>query len=244
MACKNARLGLLFAGLVLLPSSARAYILPAPSILSIVAKHRARLGFKSIVATGKLRTGSGPAKDVWMGILAGRGHRTEVKTSDGTKVTLTTSDNRRFAFDLGSPAGAATRVKDDLFTNFLARPKIDPGGSRGVLFLKKNRIDDEVVSLGRHHRRVVYIIGAKPWETDRPQLWIDKELMVPVRLITLDGGQIRDLQLLEFGSGLTGAWLPRRIEVREGGTLIEATDFESVTPNGKIDEGLFSAPAS
>ena len=89
------------------------------------------------------------------------------------------------------------------------------------------RIDTEVVSLGRRGKTVVYIIGAKPWEPDKPQLWVDKDLRAPIRLISLDpnNSSIVDVQLIGLGSAQTEEWFPRRIEVRRDGALVETTTY-------------------
>lgn len=59
---------------------------------------------------------------------------------------------------------------------------LDEASARLLKTLAAVGIDSRVVSLGRNEEQIVYIIGAQPWEADRPQLWLDKVSFLPVRL--------------------------------------------------------------
>lgn len=58
---------------------------------------------------------------------------------------------------------------------------LDETSARLLKTLSSSGIDTKVVSLGRNGDQIVYIIGAQPWELDKPQLWLDKVTFLPVR---------------------------------------------------------------
>jgi hypothetical protein len=228
--------------LVLVPSIAAAYVQPAESILAAAAARRARIGFTTIVAEVIYEKGD-ERIPVWEAIKAGKAHRVEHRKPDATEVTLTV-EGKRWHFANGKSAGQPERINSDLMLTFLAGAGGEGGGKLGVLFLKKNQIGDEV-SLGRSvDKRIAYVIGGKSWESDKPQLWIDKEFLVPVRLITKgDDGSMIDIRLLGWGSGSTEEWYPRRIETYKNGQLVEATTYDRARLNETVESSLFEPPS-
>ena len=224
---------------------AAAYVLPADAILAGVAKRRSELGFETLVLEGYRGMARGPnAPTVWLAIKPGVGNRLEVKRGNETTVTLTVG-RRRWTFTEGSRPGRRERMRADLNVDFLGATELDPEGKRGLAFCDAHRIDDEIVNLGRIDQRVAYVIGAKSWEPDRPQLWIDKGFNVPVRLIAVDKKtkSVTDTRLLGYGSAQTGEWYPQRIEVWRDGELVERTMFTRARVNEPLNDGLFRPPS-
>lgn len=64
---------------------------------------------------------------------------------------------------------------------------LDEASARLLKTLTSAGIDTQVVSLGRNEDQIVYIIGAQPWELQKPQLWLDKVSFLPVRTRLLTG---------------------------------------------------------
>jgi outer membrane lipoprotein-sorting protein len=216
--------------LMVAPSIAAAYMPAADGILSSVAARRARIGFSTIVAEGHYEQGD-QRVPVWEAIKAGKARRIEYRKPAGTEVVVTTNGRRNSALA-------------DLIMTFLARSDPDPGGRQGLLFLKRHKIDELEVSLSRQQKRISYVIGAKPWETEKPQLWIDKEMLVPARLITKDDdGATLDIRLLDWGAGSTDEWYPRRIETYRNGQLAETYTYERAKLNEALAPSLFEPPS-
>ena len=222
--------------------SAYAYILPADAILSKVATHRSGLGIKTLTVEGVRKQGE-LTSPVWHGVRTGKAYRVQTAKNGRTQVDLTIGE-RRWSFVLGSAAGSPQRVNDDLILQFVLPKGRDPGGKRGLKFLARHKVDDETVSLSRLDSRICYVIGAKPWETNKPQLWIDKELNVPVRLVTIDKqtNVIREQRLIGFGGELVDQWFPRRIEYLENGKVVDSLEFSSIEVNPPLDNDLFAPP--
>lgn len=243
----NARLiaiALLGAGAVVtLASSAFAYILPAEAILNAVARRRAEIGFSTIVVEGTFQRGDGgPSLQVWEAIKANRAHRAERRDGTNTEVALTLP-GKHWSFKAGERAGAAQKWPGDLIFTFFGSTEKD--SARTSQFLRAHDIDENVVSLSRLDKRVAYVIGAKAWEENKSQLWIDKDLNLPIRLIQVDknSGAVTDTRLLGVGSAVTGEWYPQRIEVWQNGKLVEATTYTSARLNEEVSEDLFKPPS-
>ncbi|MEQ8278074.1 MAG: hypothetical protein RMA76_28495 [Deltaproteobacteria bacterium] len=225
-------------------SIAYAYILPADAILSSVSKRRSKIALKSLVVEGTLEVGTDAPHPVWEVLVPGKAHRIEHKLQDKT-IVQTTVGARRWTQTLGQAAERAKIVTDDPFMTFLGAASSDPGGKRGLAFCDRLKIDTSVVSLSRLDKRVAFVIGAKPWETNKPQLWIDKILRVPVRLVTVDGsGNVVDQQLHGFGSAVTGEWYPRTYERYDNGTLTQRVVYDQVQVNVPVEPQLLEPPTS
>ena len=223
---------------------ALGYILPAEAIMAGVARRRSDIGFSSIVLEGKHKRAEGTEEKVWEAIRVGKGHRVERKDAGGgTSVTLTLGQ-KRWTFKLGERPPAPERVNTDVLLGLVANTEKDPSGQRGLTLLKALGIDDTVVTMARLDKRIAYVIGAKPWELNKPQMWIDKELYVPVRVIQVDkkSGAVTDTRFLGIGSAVTGEWYPERIELWREGKLVESTTYSSVRLNEDVSEDLFRPP--
>ena len=113
-----------------------------------------------------------------------------------------------------------------------------------IMSLKGLGVNTEVVSYARFDGRVAYLIGSKPWETDRPQLWIEKDSHLPLRLVTFqkgaDGVMTRlDVRYLGWGSPVGGAWYPQTIEIWRGDKLLRRALTQNVERNVAVDATLF-----
>jgi hypothetical protein len=226
-----------------LPAIAFAYVLPAEAILSTMAKRRAEIAFNTIVAEGTYQPSGGASANVWEVLIPGRVRRIERKTPQVTEIQLM-RETKRWAYKLGDKGVAGQKFAGDLLLTFLGANDKDPGGSRGSAFIRARGIDESVVSLSRLDKRACYVIGAKPWETKKPQLWVDKEFYVPARLIEVDkqSGAVTDTRLLGYGSAVTGEWYPQRVEVWKDGNLVETTTYSSARLNEEVNDDLLKPP--
>ncbi|MGF1510985.1 MAG: hypothetical protein ACFB9M_15940 [Myxococcota bacterium] len=221
------------------PSLGSAYIDGVPVLLEKAAAKRAAFDLDSLVALGHRFEGE-QKLEVWEGYRVDMGFRREVRQDSDVNVTLI-HRNRIWSFRAGQTA-QPRRTRPNLFQTFIVHNRRDPSGQVGLLFLQAYGIDPSIVSLHRQDRRPVYIIGAKPWEPDKPQLWLDKELLVPVRLVHRDDGVKSETRLYGFDSPITGPFYPERIEEWRGEDLIRSTVFDRVDLNPALDARRFDAP--
>lgn len=222
-------------------SPAAAYILPADAILADMAERRAQLGFTTLIAEGYRGTAEDPNQHaVWWALKPGKGQRLEI-TNDAGKLVIVTAGRKRWTFREGEAPGKPQRVRADLMIDFLADTSGDKGSKRGLAFLDALKISDEQVHLGRLGDHIAYVIGGRAKETDKPQLWVDKNLLTPIRLITIDPSTKArsETRMVGFGSPLTGEWFPRRVEVWRDGAMIERTTIVRVRVNEPLADALF-----
>lgn len=226
------------AGIIAVP--AFGYILPADAILSGSISRRADLDISTLVFEGTHTVGGQPAP-LWGAIEAGRAVRMQTERDGGTKVDLLTK-GRRYNFTVGGAVSRPSTPKDDLLLTFVLPRSKDPGAKRSLAFLKRLGVDTEVVSMGRLDGRVAYVIGAKPWETNKPQMWLDKNLRVPLRLITTDGAVVKEQRLTGYGTEVVDQFFPRVIERLENGKVVDRIEIFHLDVNADVDRDLLAPP--
>jgi hypothetical protein len=138
-----------------------------------------------------------------------------LERDDGTKLLVRGTADRPNAIEEGPSGALLTLVR--LACPFVAYRGLNLPSATQLLqgVAQQNGVDLAGASgLSRLEDRVVYVLGAAPRDTSRPQLWIYKDSNAPARLITQGGA---DLRLLEYGSPAAADWFPRVIELWEGG---------------------------
>lgn len=181
--------------------------------------------------------------------LAPDGMRNEVDLPEGTRVQIVTA-KKRMMQEPGKPE-RVVRARPDLLVHFLAagapleRAELAERLERDLKALKVNL---DVVSYGRFGDHVAYVIGAKPWETDKPQVWLDKDSLLLLRVVQVEPGAgdgrvlRREIRLRGYGSPEGGSWFPKVIEEWEGDTLVKRSVTREVDKNEPLDKGLFELP--
>lgn len=218
--------------------NAFAFVLPTDAILSSVAKRRAQLVFKSLALHGRYKSGDEPERDVYE-VVTRKARRREIKTNDSTIVELVRGSSR-WLYRSGEPQPKPERITlPHLLDVFL----VSGNDQDAEKLLRAWDIDTKTVSLGRFEKRIAYVIGAKPWETDKPQLWVDKELMAPLRLMGKDAkGRRIEIRTLGYESAQTNEWYPQRVELLEDGKLVESVSYHRVELDPEFDPALLEAP--
>ncbi len=134
---------------------------------------------------------------------------------------------------------------DFLADVMVAAPPVDSAIAADKLIgaFKGLGVNTEVVSYARFDGRVAYLIGSKPWESDKPQVWIEKDSFLPVRIVTFQkapGGVVKlDIRYLGWGSPVGGAWYPQTIEIWRGDKLVRRSSTQNVERNAAVDATLF-----
>ena len=113
-------------------------------------------------------------------------------------------------------------------------------GSRYTSLFKSLGIDLKVDTVSRFHSRQAVILGAKNWERDRPQFWLDKELYLPLRLMVRDASALVDILWIGWGSKTGGDWFPDRIEIRIDGAVAETCRVTEVKSGVSMPDSLFA----
>jgi hypothetical protein len=153
-----------------------------------------------------------------------------------------------------SDAGVEVRVDgrgkappDFLLDQVTSSPPLDPDRAVDRFFRDMTAIgvNTEVVSFARFDGRVAYLIGSKPWENDKPQVWLDKDSLLVVRVVTLakgDDGKLHrnDVRYLGWGAPLVGNWFPSTIEWWIDDHLAKRSTVRNIERGISFEAGTFS----
>jgi outer membrane lipoprotein-sorting protein len=171
--------------------------------------------------------------------------RREIDDGNGTTVEVRGGGRRTVTEAGGAPKSSKQGL--DVLADIMTGSDLDPwpASQRLLTMIKGLGVNPEVVSYARFDGRVAYVIGAKPWETDKPQVWFDKDLLVPLRVITVSTEGTKtttlDIRYLGWGSPVGGAWYPAAIELWRGGALIRRSVTEGLERNIALDGVQFVA---
>jgi hypothetical protein len=157
-------------------------------------------------------------------------------------------------FRRDSDAGVEVRVDgrgkaapDFLLDQVTSAPPLDPDRAVERFFhdMAAVGVNTEVVSFARFDGRIAYLIGSKPWENDKPQVWLDKDSLLVVRVVTLvkgDDGKLHrnDVRYLGWGAPLVGNWFPSTIEWWSDDHLVKRATVRNVERGVSFEAGTFS----
>ncbi len=114
---------------------------------------------------------------------------------------------------------------------------------RLFIALKAAGIDTSVVALGLQDDTPAYIIGARAYEPDRPQLWLAKGSLRPLRTVLFDKSKKPparvETRFTNYGSQAAGDLFAGVIEVYRDGVLTRRSEVQKVSPNQSLPETMF-----
>ena len=99
-------------------------------------------------------------------------------------------------------------------------------------------IDQGVTSLSRLDRRAAFVVGARPRDLSKPQIWFDKDTSRPLRIIAKYGGKLWDIRFTDPGSIATSRRTARVADVWQGNERLLNMHFMSA----EIDKNGPEAP--
>jgi hypothetical protein len=235
---------------------ALAYVLPVPGILKRMGERRAALELASLEVTGTLVAEADAAERLG-GALGQRAAgaisvpaRLALKVPGRCRLELappgTPEAARPFVSvrdgKLGSGGGlgdlpAAVALVRGACT-LLAVPTAGDASSAYAAALSRRGVALADASLGRFDGQIAYVIGARANDA-KPRLFVGKDGFQPLRLVAEEGGALRDVRLLGWGSPTGGDWFPRAAEVWEGDRAKLRFTTERAVANPKLPEPLF-----
>ena len=229
----------------LLAIPAQAYVLPTDYILRLMLDAQAKHKVKD--ASFKLTT------DVLEQAEASS-ERLYLKVPERLRL-LSESDEKLYVEREGSRAegttSALTKIKT-LPTNLLvslrfpAGKKSDERIERVLTLLNEVGIDTSITALGRFEGETVYIIGARTFEPDAPQVWVSKERLLPIKTLLFTGskatGQRTEYRFLDYGGAGAPAWFPGVTELWRDGQLVKKQTVSEARVNEDLPETLFEVP--
>jgi hypothetical protein len=188
-----------------------------------------------------------PVTEKWM-VMGPVTMRRDLESPEGIRTEIRVDEKLVVR---SSGAGAAPdknskAVADPFFSAIVASAPLDDGAAADRILkdAKAYGVNTEIVSLARFDGRVAWLIGSKPWETDKPQLWLEKDTFLVQRVVKFqkksDGSQQKiDERYLGWGSPIGGNWFPASIEVWVDDRLVQRTLVRNVERNQSFDATLF-----
>jgi hypothetical protein len=212
----NTGLRISIAGAALLVAvPAGAYVLSGHTILRRFAEAQATLhaSASALVGTAHIHNG----REDWpvrLDLTKGGGCRAQVGTPQGDAIMSRT--NGRLSSQGASFPALEAFVELACPVLAMRDVPVDEADTTISQFAGALGVDMNVSALSLVDDRVGYIVGARPRQPQRPQLWFDKETDRPLRIIAQHSGQLWDIRLLDSDSIATNRLGPRIVNVWQG----------------------------
>lgn len=184
-------------------------------------------------------------KRTWL--LAPLALREEVELPEGAELRVHTT--KKALHQAPGQKEIVRRAGPDVVIGFLAggapldRKQL---GEHILQELRRLKVDTDVVTYARFDGRVCYVIGSKPWEQDKSQVWIDKDSLQLTRvvLVAKKGDKLSrsETRLLGYGSPEGGSWFPKVVEEWRDDKLLRRSVTRSVEKNEALERSLFEIP--
>ncbi len=236
---------------------ALAYVLPVPGILRRMGERRAALELASLEVTGTVvaeadaadrlaaalgqrPTGAALSVPARLAIKVPGRCRLELAppgVADAARPFVAVRDGKLASGGgLGDVPSAIALVR--AVCTLLAVPTGGDASGAYAAALSRRGVPLVDASLGRFDGQIAYVIGARA-NDPKPRLFVGKEAFHPLRLVAEEGGSLRDVRLLGWGSPTGGDWFPRAAEVWEGDRAKLRFTTERAAANPKLAELLF-----
>jgi hypothetical protein len=180
--------------------------------------------------------------------------RREIELPEGTRVEI--RDGDKYLTKIPGQPDKASRAPVDLLHDAVTTgPPLDDTKATERLLkdMRALNINPEVVSFARFDGRVAYLIGSKPWEENKAQLWLDKDTLLVLRVVMVaappssgsagakpdEKPRKTDVRYLGWGSAVGGNWFPQMIEVWDGDRLVRRSITKNVERNVSFDATQF-----
>ena len=170
--------------------------------------------------------------------------RRDTELPQGARVELRDGD-KSLTKIAGQPDKSSRAPIDLLFDAVTTAAPLDEQKAveRLLKDMRSLSINTEVVSFARFDGRVAYLIGSKPWEQGKAQLWLDKDTLLIVRVVMVAAPAVAadarpkktDVRYLGWGSAVGGNWFPQSIEVWNDDQLVRRSITKNVQRNVSFD---------
>lgn len=229
-----------------LSSQAFAYVLPADYIMRMLADKISRLKIAdvSIKLESQITT---PPETFPERLYLKRAERARLLS--GSEDTLVYLENEGKIAQSQDGAMAISREnRTDLLTPLLfpVGKNLDERSLRMLDVLAAAGVDTSVVALGRIGSEPVYMVGARPFEPEKPQVWFNKTSFVVVRSLLYTQkdatGDKIEKRYLEYQKSAAGKWFPGSIETWRNGLLVKEQVVLEAKKNQELPETLFTLP--
>jgi hypothetical protein len=218
-------------GISLLIGPALAYIPPAGFLMDQLADKRGKMGLNRLTLTMQCKIGEGePQEERWLLKVPGLVRRE--RSADVVDLCIQGKCTRRTGKD-------KTALPEWAFLPYLYFVEGSPTGARWTGLLSSLKVDTRQDTLARFHGRIAIVLGAKEWERDRPQFWMDKDTFLPLRLMVAQGKALIDITWIDWGTRTTGDWFPQVVQIGSEGKILEHCEVVKLDATTQIPDEMF-----
>ena len=212
--------------------TARAYILPTSFLLERMASKRTKMDVRRLKVTMQCNQGSqAPHQEILY--LKNTGLVRRERGNDIVEICRKGKCWRK------EGKAKATQLPKWSYLTYIYFVEVNAKGSRYQGLFQSLGIDTKVNTMSRFHSRLAIILGAKNWERDRPQFWLDKDWFLPLRLMVKDGSTLMDILWIGWGTKTGGDWFPEKLETRADGKTTEHCQVTEVKTGVSMPESMF-----
>lgn len=224
---------------LLVAAEALAYVLPSGALLELFEQRRGSGSTKTRRVEGTL-TLVAPDGDRQVAPAA---HDVELPGRCRLEVLSGPWEGAWAASDRGKVRAPEQRDLEDLARLVaLACPfvAVREGAARQVrATLEAHGVDLDYTGLSRLNGEPAYLIGARPWERDTPQLWLDKDTLQPVKFVGTVLDRLAEVRMLGYADPATGSLHPHRMELWLDGRLRLIFEAERLEQGMRFPKGHF-----
>lgn len=170
--------------------------------------------------------------------------RLHIAAPDRFRLELTHAGGRTVETWLGAARSLQGAGQAQTSTAKASHPVVALFFGNARAYLGEVGIDASTVTLGRHGAQVCWVIGSKAEDASKPQLWIDKETFLPVRILTFDGEPRRasEWRFDGYERGAAGGF-PRQLEQHVDGKRVLRVGIVSADTTRVPSDSLFTTTA-
>lgn len=234
-----------FVSTSLVATEACAYVPPGAYLIAKLAEKRAALSVNDLDVQLETVYAARGDDELSERLQLKRGNKVRWVRSEGEADTVIIwRDGKRTEV---SPTGEVKQAEQPVepLAQLLYPKTTNLETARGdlIAWVQKLGVDLSIDTLQRAGSRVAYVFGAKAGEVEKPQIWLDKETLLPMRLIYKEGDKTWDLSFAEWGvQGGTDVF-PRLIKRTLNGQPFSDSTVEKVAVNTKLADSLFNPPS-
>jgi outer membrane lipoprotein-sorting protein len=239
------------AATLLVAASAHAYLLPASFLIKQMAERRAKADVRDCIVQLSAEI-DGQDQPLDERIYMKNPERFRLERDIGEQNWVVVEREGKRAEGMDGKLTASHAASTEMLSNLIMPKGHEPEdmAARTIAMLQGMGVETKVVSItiyGKDARETAYIIGAKPGDTEKPQLWVDSSTFLPVRLVTFvdEGGKKTryESRFFDYTTGV-GDFFPRVIENYKAGKLIRRAEVNDIKVNQDLPDTLFQVPAS
>lgn len=229
---------------LLMPNTAFAYIPHGTYLVAKLAEKRAALTVNDLEALLETTYAERGPDEVNEKLQLKRGGKLRLTRTEGESESVSIlKDGKRTEVSATGDVKPGTPGFEPLTDLFYPKvANVESARSEMIGLLQKLGVDLTIDTMQRAGNKIAYVYGAKAGELEKPQIWLDKDNLLPLRIIYKEGDKLWDVSFSEWGIAGGADVFPRLIRRSLNGKVFSESTVEKLATNQKLAESLFNPP--